>query len=133
MLFSASSLRPCRAASGEVVLAAGELRRKLESASTADDAATEPVSEPLADEIVAAVRARNQMHVGGFLFHKLLGLPVVKRDMVYRQIHSLDEVTLLANDLDNAERDEVLADFTQRGTPVHLSWLKKLFYRHSAI
>ena len=136
ILYKAEHLRshlPGRPAGEMLARLPYRVRRKLENVPAADDAATEPVSEVLADEIVAAVRARNQMHAGGFLFHKLLGLPIIKRDVVYRQVHSLDEVTSIVSDLDNPDRDEVLADFTRRGTPAHLNPLKKLFYRHSAI
>ena len=137
ILYKAEHLRPhlqSRPAGEILSLIPGRVQKKLHGGAPAEDgAAIGPASDDLADQIVAAVRTRNQMHAGGFLFHKLLGLPIIKRDVVYRQIHSLDEVTSILKDVDNPDRDEVLADFTKRGTPAHLNPLQRLFYRHSAI
>jgi hypothetical protein len=87
----------------------------------------------LADDIADAIGARNQMHYGGFLFRRHLGLPIVKRDLVYREIYSLQDALANLDDLDAPFRDAIAADFRARLTPQDLDPLRRMFYRHGAI
>jgi hypothetical protein len=87
----------------------------------------------LADDIAEAIKARNQMHYGGLLYRRHLGLPVVKRDLVYREIFSLEDVMANLGDLDETLRASILADFRARGTGRELDVLRRMFYRRGAI
>ena len=47
--------------------------------------------EIFGNRLIGLIAKRNQMHVGGFLFMKYLGLPIIKRDIFYRGVYSLEE------------------------------------------
>jgi hypothetical protein len=86
-----------------------------------------------AQAIVDVIRQRNQMHCGGFLFRRHLGLPVVKRDIVYRGVYSLEEALANLHDLDAPLLEAVKADFGKRANPAGYGSLRWVFYRHGAI
>lgn len=86
----------------------------------------------IASIVIGAIMARNQMHAGGFLFHKYLGLPVIKRDIVYREICSLQEIPRILNTLDPIDLNEIMTDLRRREPASRLGPLRKVFYRHSA-
>lgn len=86
----------------------------------------------LAEAIISAIMAHNQMHVGGFLFRKWLGLPLIKRDIFYREIYTFDEISLILTDLESPLRDEILADVCRRGIVTGHGTFRKMLYRHSA-
>jgi hypothetical protein len=82
--------------------------------------------------IVGAVRARNQMHLGGFLFRKYLGLPIIKRDIVYRELYPYAEIEDRLRDLDEPLRGDILADLRRRGLLSEAGWMRRFLARHSA-
>lgn len=85
------------------------------------------------EKIIAMISANNQMHYGGFLFMKHLGLPVIKRDIFYRQLYSLEDVYQILTELSEPLRDEVLADLRRTGSTEHLRGFRRLMYRHGMI
>ncbi len=105
-----------------------ELARRLDDGSAGGAA----LDKDIADAIVGAIEARNQMHAGGFLFRKYLGLPIVKKDIVYREIYALEDVPRVLGALDDADLADVMADLRRRGTAAQLGMLRRVFYRHSA-
>jgi len=90
-------------------------------------------TESLGERMVAYVADRNQIHVGGFFFMKYLGLPVMKRDIFFRELYSLEEIDEYLKDLPAELREEVLADLRQKGTAKLLAGLSKILYRHGSI
>src|SRR5262249_37629603 len=42
------------------------------------------------NSLIATIAKRNQVHVGGFLFMKYLGLPIIKRDIFFREVYTLE-------------------------------------------
>jgi hypothetical protein len=125
---------------GRRLMAAGLRRAGLrEQASIVDamarNGACGPIAgerQPFVDAIVDTIEARNQMHMGGFLFRKFLGLPVIKRDIYFREIHSLDEIARALADLDMPLRDEIMRDVARRGTTADFGFWRKVLSRHSA-
>lgn len=89
--------------------------------------------EILSNLIVSMIASRNQIHVGGFLFMKYLGLPIVKRDIFYREIYALEEVYNILTELNEPLRDEVMSDLRRGGTAMHLKGLSRRLYRHGSI
>lgn len=102
----------------------------IRAGTTQFDAA---LSDRIADAIVDQIMQRNQMHAAGFLFRKNFNLPVIKRDIFYREIYPLDEIAAKFSDLDPVTKEEVMADLQRRGTAANLGFLRKFLYRHSAI
>lgn len=89
--------------------------------------------EIFAARIVAIVAERNQMHVGGFLFAKYLGLPMMKRDIFYRQVYTLEDIHRIAGELAPPLRDEMMADLRRAGTSANYRGLRKLLHYHGSI
>jgi hypothetical protein len=93
-------------------------------------------NETAADRASAAVREvlqTNQMHAAGFLFMKYLGLPLFKRDIVYRELFVLSEVKHIVGDFGFATQHEIIADLECRSAPRPRNVLKRLLYRHGFI
>lgn len=89
--------------------------------------------EILSNLIVSMIANRNQIHVGGFLFMKYLGLPIVKRDIFYREVYALEEVYRILTELNEPLRDEVMSDLRRGGTAMHLKGFRRRLYRHGSI
>ena len=49
--------------------------------------------EHFGEQIVSTITSSNQIHIGGFLFMKFLGMPAFKRDIFYREVYALEEGT----------------------------------------
>ena len=86
-----------------------------------------------ASPIIDAVIASNQMHTGGFLFRRFMDLPIIKRDIVFRDLYDLAEVRQALSDLPPDMLAEVMNDLTGRGSSAKLDAWKRLLHRHSAI
>ena len=89
--------------------------------------------EILTNKIIAIVAERNQVHLGGFLFMKFLGMPLIKRDIFFRQVYALEEVYRILTDLKEPLRDEVVADLRRGGTAKHIKGFRKILFRHGSI
>ena len=86
-----------------------------------------------ASPIIQAVIASNQMHTGGFLFYRFLQLPIIKRDIVFRELYELGDVRRALSGLPEEVLLEVMEDLSARGTGAQLGPWQRLLYRHSAI
>jgi len=87
----------------------------------------------IASKIVATIAERNQIHVGGFLFMKYLGLPAFKRDIFYRNVYTLEDVHQILSEFGEPLIGEVLADLRRNGSAAHLNVFLKLLFRHGSI
>ena len=83
--------------------------------------------------IVANIARRNQIHIGGFLFRKYLGLPIMKRDLLFREVYMIDELYDLLTDFREPLRDEIMSDLRRGGTAENLKGFRRLLYRHGSI
>ena len=84
-----------------------------------------------AERILFAITSINQMHGGGLLFAAYLGMPLVKRDLVYRGVYTLDHLESCLHYLRWPETDDLMADVRRRGTAGQLHGSRKLLYRLS--
>ena len=89
--------------------------------------------EILVNRIIETIAERNQVHVGGFLFMRYLGMPVIKRDIFYREVYSLEDIYRILSEFQEPLRDEVMSDLRRVGTAMHLNPLLKILYRHGSI
>jgi hypothetical protein len=87
-------------------------------------------AESLGERAAGEVMKRNQMHAVGFLFYKFRSLPLIKRDIVFREIYSLTEVVNLLDDVEGPLRDEIIEDLRRRGGPEHFGYFRRLMHRH---
>lgn len=90
-------------------------------------------SHSIGEKIVTLVADRNQIHFGGFLFMKYLGMPAFKRDLFFREVYSLEEIDEQLSALPVSSRSEILADIRQKGTVKFFTGLPRLLYSHGAI
>ncbi|MBN9049908.1 MAG: hypothetical protein J0H78_10635 [Rhizobiales bacterium] len=89
--------------------------------------------EIFGNRLISLIAKRNQVHVGGFLFMKYLGLPAIKRDIFYRSVYSLEEVYRILSDFNEPLRDEVMADLRRAGTSMHFKGLRRILHSHGSI
>jgi hypothetical protein len=85
------------------------------------------------EKIISIISTRNQIHVGGFLFVRFLGMPAIKRDIFYREIYPLHEIDEILSQFSEPMKDHIMADLRQRGTAKLLTGLRQVLYRHGAI
>jgi hypothetical protein len=90
-------------------------------------------SDVLAQQFVERIEAYNQMHTGGVLFRKHLGMPMIKRDLIYREVFGPEEVSIILQDIGGDLRQEIERDFEMKGTPRRLGDFARALHRHSAI
>jgi hypothetical protein len=90
-------------------------------------------SDALARQFIERVEAHNQMHTGGTLFRTFLGMPMIKRDLVYREVFVPDEISILLDGIDGELRREIESDLENKGTPARLGIMARVLHRHSAI
>jgi len=84
-------------------------------------------------QIVSTVTTRNQIHVGGFLFMRYLGLPIIKRDILYRTVYAIEDIYEILSEFNEPLRDEVIADLRRTGTVDHFGPIRRLLFRHGSI
>jgi hypothetical protein len=85
--------------------------------------------EELVDEISVRVASHSPIHVGGFLFRRLLRCPIMKRDLVYRILYDLNEIAVLLKEVGDEEKTpEIMTDFRKKGSGLHFkSWNRAKF------
>jgi hypothetical protein len=123
-------------AAGERELQSANVKEILsisQASLTLHDHHEERATDSIAENIVALVGDRNQIHFGGFLFVKYLGMPAIKRDLFFRELYSLDEIDEHLAFLPERLKEEILSDVRQKGTARLLSGLRKILYRHGSI
>jgi hypothetical protein len=90
-----------------------------------------PRAKPVgADLVIDEVMGRNQMHAAGLMFRKFMGLPLIKRDLYYRGVYSLDDLAAILADQPPALREEIMADLRRRGNSEQLGPFGRLLHRH---
>jgi hypothetical protein len=104
----------------------GLLWRSVKSCQDSSVCDCKSLGERAADEIMK----HNQMHAVGLLFYKFKNLPLIKRDIVFREIYSLAEVASFLDGVENSLRDEIIADLSRRGGPERLGYFRRLMHRH---
>lgn len=90
-----------------------------------------PRQRTLSETIVDEIMARNQMHAAGYMFRKFLKMPMIKRDIFYRSVYSLEDLSDMVGDQPPALREEILSDTEQRGNTERFNAYRKLLHRHA--
>jgi hypothetical protein len=106
-----------------------KIRAVLEGYVDQPDASVKGFADVVANEVLA----RNQMHAAGFAFMKFLGLPLFKRDIVYRELFTVAHVNQIIADFGVPMQTEIMADLKRRTPPVRSNLLQRLLYRHGFI
>jgi hypothetical protein len=85
------------------------------------------------DMIISTITARNQIHVGGFLFVKYLSMPAFKRDIFYREVYGFADIDEILASIKEPMRREIMADLRQKGSQSHLKGLARILAKHGSI
>jgi hypothetical protein len=81
--------------------------------------------------VIDEVMRRNQMHAAGLMFRKFFNVPIVKRDLYFRGVYSLDDLAAAVADQPPALREEIMADLRRRGHARELGPFGRLLQRHA--
>jgi hypothetical protein len=84
-------------------------------------------------EVVQTITSRNQMHLGGFLFRKFLGMPGIKRDVFFREAFKLEELENILAELKEPLADTMVEDMRRKGTQAHFKGLARILSKHGSI
>jgi len=128
-IISAVSLLPSRLPMLRTTMRAerDRLVRALTPAAGGGNAPSYPRAAAI-DRLMAAVTASNQMSYGGLLFVAHLGMPIFKRDLVYRGFYTIDHIEACLIQLGLPEGERIMEDFKRKGTPEHVRGARRLLY-----
>jgi hypothetical protein len=110
-------------------LLAAPIREELMERANLLDQRDDAARNALVQAMIDAIKERNQMHAAGFLFMKLLDLPLFKRDLVFRELFSAQDAISILSDIGVA-RTEIIEDLARRPAPAHADVLRRMQFRH---
>lgn len=82
---------------------------------------------------VKLMTERNQIHFGGFLYYKFLGIPILKRDLVYRGVYTFEQINKIIDDLDLPFAEDIRVDIRSKGMGRYYKGFKKVLFRYGSI
>lgn len=94
------------------------------------DAVNDPSGRNFTSAMMDEIQRRNQMHVAGFAFMKFLGMPLFKRDIIYRNVYTVAEARQILADLGMSSQKEILAELERRRPPQSANRLARLLHKH---
>src|SRR5262249_43999349 len=139
ILFRADDLQTKLRALGDdelnsaVALFPTNIREKLEPISSCSSLDLESKVSKLAVAAVEAIREVNQIHAAGFLFMKFFGLPLLKRDITYRELFSVPEATQIVASIYGSVSPEIADDLAKRTPPSRLNVVRRMLYCHGYV
>jgi hypothetical protein len=87
-------------------------------------------AQRLCDMLVQIIERGNQIHMAGGLFTRYLGMPVVKKDLAYREVETMTDMLTLLEYVKYPDMDHVKSDLRRRGSHATLKgWRRRLYNR----
>lgn len=81
----------------------------------------------LAQFFIAKIASGSQIHTGGFIYRKYSQCPLIKRDLLYRDQFTIDEIEeALIETGHEGHLDEIMTDFRKKGRSSQLPIVKRL-------
>jgi hypothetical protein len=90
-------------------------------------------AQRLSDALVRIVERGNQIHTAGGLFARYLGMPVIKKDLAYRNVETMTDMIMLLECLKYPDMEHVQSDLRRRGSHVTLKGYRRKLYDHGYI
>jgi hypothetical protein len=135
ILFRAENLLPklCMLDRSEIEKAAELFPQKIQKNFHSLAEKESATAKGFATAVVNEVLQRNQMHAAGFAFMNYLGLPLFKRDIVYRELFTLTQARRIIDRLGISVPDEIILDLGRRAPPKRRQAIRRLLYRSGYI
>jgi hypothetical protein len=89
--------------------------------------------ESLVNQILRTFIDTSQVHFGFGVFHKVLGAPLVKKDLLSRGVFLEHDMARILEDLPEAQRAAILRELITRGRPIRMGFLRRFKARHGLI
>lgn len=89
--------------------------------------------DALVNEIMRCFVDTSQVHFGFGIFHRVLGVPLVKKDLLARGVFREHDVSRILDGLPEARRAEILRELITRGRPVKMGWFRRFQAAHGLI
>lgn len=102
------------------------------------NAKTDAVAERLArdalvDRLMIDVTHTSQIHAGFGLFHRVLGAPLIKKDLLARAIYMEHDCALILDRLPAETRAALMRELVTRGRPLNVRGFRAFLLRHGLI
>lgn len=91
------------------------------------------VKATLIDAIMRAVTTHSQIHEGFGLFHRLLDCPLVKKDLLQRDIFTEHQMVAILDRMPKDESATVLRELINRGRPTYVRGKARFMMDHGLI
>ena len=76
---------------------------------------------------ISKIGTSSQIHTGGFIYRKYNHCPLMKRDLLFREQFTIDEIEYALNNIGHeGHLDEIMADFRRKGKSSQLPMIRKL-------
>ncbi len=85
------------------------------------------------ERILDIINQRNQIHIAGFLFMKALSVPIIKRDIVFREVYNFTQVHEILDNLGVPFATEVMSDLRQKGLSRYFKGVSRVLYKFGSI
>ncbi len=144
---SAESAAPVVTASGTPTLASYRARRAqlAQQAQTPPPSPSAPaadqafkVAEALArralvDRIMMEVTQGSQIHLGFGLFRTLMRCPIVKKDLIARDIYFEHDCEMILQDVESEMRSKIVREMVNRGRPLFVQGRRRFLLDHGLV
>ncbi|NMJ41487.1 lipopolysaccharide biosynthesis protein [Roseomonas sp. JC162] len=89
--------------------------------------------EALVNEIMRSFVNTSQVHFGFGVFHRVMGAPLVKKDLLARGVFLEHEIARILELLPAGQRSEILRELVTRGRPVRMNWIRRFKTAHGLV
>lgn len=89
--------------------------------------------EALVNEILRTFIDTSQVHFGFGVYHRVMGAPLVKKDLLARGVFLEHDAARILEALPEAQRAGLLRELISRGRPVRFGLLRRFLARHGLI
>ncbi|MBR0674137.1 rhamnan synthesis F family protein [Neoroseomonas soli] len=90
-------------------------------------------SEVLINHMMGLIINCSQVHYGFGLFHRVMGSPLVKKDLLVRGVFFEHDCTRILDTVPAERRNGIMRELISRGRPVNFDWMRRFRLRHGLI
>lgn len=98
---------------------------------------TEPAEtlarDALVDRLMLDITQGSQIHFGFGLFHRLFDCPIIKKDLLARDVYFEHDANLVLDRLPKEARAAIMRELVNRGRPIQVQGFRKFLLTHGFI